>query len=150
MNKDELWFILLKLSNDKKRKLIEYYKDEKNIRLNKRSIKELINKIDEVTDESIEKFWYDLINNGIRYITINHKEYPKSLLEGNDPPYCLFYKGNIDLLKGKLVAIVGARKCSGYGSEVAKRIAKEISENNITVVSGRLQQVLIQLLRKMP
>ncbi len=136
INKDELWFILLKISNDKKIKLLEYYKNEKNIRLNKNNIKDLIGKIDEITEVSIEKLVHYLINNEIGYITINHKGYPKNLLDINDPPYCLFYKGNIDLLKGNLVAVIGARKCSSYGAEVAKRISKEISDNNITLVSG--------------
>lgn len=136
INKDELWFILLKISNDKKIKLLEYYRHEKNIRLNKNNIKDLIGKVDEITEVSIEKLVHYLINNEIGYITIKHKDYPKNLLDINDPPYCLFYKGNIDLLKGNLVSVIGARKCSSYGAEVAKRISKEISENNITVVSG--------------
>ena len=136
INKDELWFILLKISNDKKRKLLEYYKNENNIRLNKNNIKDLMGKIEEVTENIIEKLSNYLINNRIGYITINSKDYPKNLLDINDPPYCLFYKGNIDLLKGNLVAVIGARRCSSYGAEVAKRISKEISENNITVVSG--------------
>ena len=136
INKDELWFILLKISNDKKIKLLEYYKNEKNIRVNKNNIKDIIGKIDEVTEDIIEKLRCYLINNEIGYITINNKDYPKNLLDINDPPYCLFYKGNIKLLKGNLVAVIGARKCSSYGAEVAKRISKEISENNITVVSG--------------
>lgn len=136
INKDELWFILLKISNDKKIKLLEYYRHEKNIRLNKNNIKDLIGKFDEITEVSIEKLVHYLINNEIGYITIKHNDYPKNLLDINDPPYCLFYKGNIDLLKGNLVSVIGARKCSSYGAEVAKRISKEISENNITVVSG--------------
>ncbi|WP_322413616.1 DNA-processing protein DprA, partial [Clostridium perfringens] len=32
--------------------------------------------------------------------------------------------------------MIGARKCTQYGVEVAKIIGKELSENNITVVSG--------------
>lgn len=40
------------------------------------------------------------------------------------------------MLKGDLIAVIGARKCSSYGAEVAKIIGKEISENNFTVVSG--------------
>ena len=80
INKDELWFILLKISNDKKIKLLEYYRHEKNIRLNKNNIKDLIGKFDEITEVSIEKLVHYLINNEIGYITIKHKDYPKNLL----------------------------------------------------------------------
>lgn len=40
------------------------------------------------------------------------------------------------MLKGELIAVIGARKYSGYGAQVTKVISKELSENNFTVVSG--------------
>ena len=137
MNYDELWFILLKLSNEKKVNLIKKYKKEEDIRKNKDKIKELrdIN-LTELTDEKIIEFNKYTNNNGIGYITINSKEYPDILNHLHEPPYVLFYKGNLDLLKGSLGGIIGARKCTNYGAEIAKIIGKELSENNITVVSG--------------
>ena len=48
----------------------------------------------------------------------------------------IFYKGNLDLLSGNLIAVIGARKYSSYGAQVTKIIAKELSKNNFTVVSG--------------
>ena len=53
-----------------------------------------------------------------------------------EPPYVLFYKGNLELLMGSLAAVIGARKCTQYGIEIAKIMGRELSENNITVVSG--------------
>lgn len=137
MRKDEIWFILLNLANIKKVNLLKKYKNEETIRKNKNNIKEFKKKaLDEITEEKIENFSNYINNNSIGYITIKSKQYPEDLNHGDDPPYVLFYKGNLDLLKGDLAAIIGARKCTIYGSEIAKIIGKELSENNITVVSG--------------
>ena len=137
MDSNEIWFILIQISNDKKVKLIRKYCNEENIRKNSSIIKELKEKsVEEVTEEKIEKFKDYINKNGIGYITINSKEYPEKLQHLDEPPYVIFYKGNLELLMGNLIAVIGARRCSGYGAEVAKRIAKEISENNFTVVSG--------------
>ena len=137
MDNNEIWFILTKLSNEKKINLIKKYYKEVNIRRNSSIIKELkkIN-VEEVTEEKIEKFKEYINKNNIGYITIKSKEYPEKLKHLSEPPYVIFYKGNLELLKGDLIAVIGARKCSSYGSEVAKIIGKEISKNNFTVVSG--------------
>ena len=57
MDNNEIWFILTKLSNDKKINIIKKYNDELNIRRNSSIIKELkkIN-VEEVTEEKIERF----------------------------------------------------------------------------------------------
>ncbi|GAA0085400.1 DNA-processing protein DprA [Clostridium sp. CTA-7] len=137
MNSDELWLILANISNEKKVSLIEKYGDETTIKKYKDEIKEFKKvKIDLNTDERINEFRNYINSFGIGYITIKSKEYPESLRYITDPPYVLFYKGNIDLLNKRLAAVIGARKCTQYGVEVAKIIGKELSENNITVVSG--------------
>ena len=137
MDSNEIWFILIQISNDKKVKLIRKYCNEENIRKNSSIIKELKGKsVEEATEEKIEKFKEYINKYSIGYITINYKEYPEKLQHLDEPPYVIFYKGNLELLKGDLIAVIGARRCSSYGAEVAKRIAKEISENNFTVVSG--------------
>lgn len=137
MKNSDIWFILMRLSNDKKIKLLKKYRDEENIRKNSGKIKELEDvDLKELTEEKIESFNEYIKNNGIGYITIKSKDYPEKLKYVEEPPYVIFYKGNLDLLKGRLAAVIGARKCSTYGAQVSKIIAKEMSENNITVVSG--------------
>ncbi len=137
MDTNEIWFILIQLSNDKRIKLIRKYCDEKNIRKNSSIIKELREaNIEKITEEKIKTFKEYMNKNNIGYITIKSKEYPEKLKHLSEPPYVIFYKGNLELLKGNLIAVIGARKYSSYGAQVAKIIAKEISENNFTVVSG--------------
>lgn len=137
MKNSEIWFILIKLSNDKKVKLLKKYHDEENIMKNSNIIRELEDvDLKEVTEEKIKSFNEYINNNGIGYITMKSKEYPEKLKYLDEPPYVIFYKGNLELLKGNLAAVIGARKCSTYGAQLAKLLSKEMSENNITVVSG--------------
>jgi len=51
-------------------------------------------------------------------------------------PFQLFYKGNIEVINKKSVAVVGARKCSKYGFASTKLLTKELITNNITLISG--------------
>lgn len=56
-------------------------------------------------------------------------------------PEKLYYIGDISLLKEKAVAVVGARKCSEYGRQVALRIGRTLAENDIVTVSGMAEGI---------
>jgi DNA processing protein len=71
----------------------------------------------------------------IREISIEDKNYPKILKEIKDPPKILYYLGEIKS-KEDCFAIVGARKCTNYGKEIAYRIASDLTEAGLTIVSG--------------
>lgn len=72
-------------------------------------------------------------------IKISYKDdtYPKRLLEIPDYPKNLYALGDINLLnKKEILAIVGSRNCSEYGRRVAKDFSKELSKENISIISG--------------
>lgn len=69
-------------------------------------------------------------------IPFDSNEYPESLKEIKKPPKVLYALGNLELLKGNLVAIVGTRKASESGRNIAFSLAQNLSNNNITIVSG--------------
>lgn len=62
--------------------------------------------------------------------------YPFYLREIDDAPLVLFVKGQIEALNTPILSIVGSRKCSEYGFEVAYKMARELAEHNITIASG--------------
>lgn len=66
--------------------------------------------------------------------------YPTTLDVLDDPPAVLFARaapGRLEQLLGeRLVAIVGARRCSSYGAEVAESLGRGLSAAGVTVVSG--------------
>lgn len=72
----------------------------------------------------------------IKIINIFNEYYPPLLRYIYNPPVVLFAIGNIELLKEKSIAIVGARQCSNYGKLIAKEIAKQVAWKNINIVSG--------------
>ncbi len=85
----------------------------------------------------LDELKYKLNKSNIEYICIEDKEYPKNLKNIYNPPKVLFYKGNIGIINNNLsVAMVGARKCTQYGSSCAQAIGKKLSENNINIISG--------------
>ncbi|TMM16381.1 MAG: DNA-protecting protein DprA [Actinobacteria bacterium] len=63
---------------------------------------------------------------------------PPLLRSIHDPPVGLFVRGAapLELLARPAVAIVGARACSGYGSSVARSLARELAAAGLVVVSG--------------
>jgi len=71
----------------------------------------------------------------IKTINIQDKNYPKSLKEIKNPPEFLYYLGEV-LPKENCLAIVGTRRCSFYGKEIALEIAGELAEAGLTIVSG--------------
>lgn len=72
----------------------------------------------------------------IEEILINSKEYPEKLKNIYNPPLKLYILGNKELLKQKCIAIVGSRKATIYGKNIAYKISKELAENGINIVSG--------------
>ena len=62
--------------------------------------------------------------------------YPDSLRNIQSPPALLFYRGNLNCLMGKCIAVVGSRKASPQGVDVTVRICRELSDAGVTIISG--------------
>jgi DNA processing protein len=72
---------------------------------------------------------------GIKIVTTKDELYPKLLLETHSAPALLYFRGEIK--KDELaVAIVGSRKFSIYGKQVAEQFARELSQAGLVIVSG--------------
>ncbi|MCX6790722.1 MAG: DNA-processing protein DprA [Candidatus Gribaldobacteria bacterium] len=72
----------------------------------------------------------------IQSIGINDAEYPAELKKIPDAPVVLYWRGNLDLTSQKCFAIVGTRRCSEYGKEIAFNFASELSRAGLVIVSG--------------
>jgi DNA processing protein len=72
----------------------------------------------------------------IRRVAQDDPLFPKSLLVLRDPPKALFALGDLELLGRRLVAIVGSRTPTNYGSRVAYRAAQAAAQAGLVVVSG--------------
>ena len=72
----------------------------------------------------------------IGVLTIEDGDYPAGLRNIYDPPPVLFIKGRILRSDEKALAIVGTRKASRYGLEMARKLASDLSSLGITIISG--------------
>ena len=72
----------------------------------------------------------------IKIIKIEDTNYPEHLLQIKNPPKQLYVLGDETLLNKQSIAIIGSRDCTQYGYEQAIYFAKELSKNNICIVSG--------------
>jgi DNA processing protein len=73
---------------------------------------------------------------GLAVLTWSDARYPQGLREIPDPPVLLYHSGDLSLLDSPGLAMVGARECSRYGMELAHRIAVDLAQQGITVISG--------------
>ena len=69
-------------------------------------------------------------------IDFGSKEYPDKLRDIPNPPKQLYCSGNLDLLKQTSVGVVGSRKFTMYGKQVALMVGKRLAQADIPVVSG--------------
>jgi len=73
---------------------------------------------------------------GCRLLTWDEPEYPSRLREIYDPPPLLYVRGNVELLNRHVIAIVGARRPSPYGNQVAERLAADLAARGLVIASG--------------
>lgn len=70
------------------------------------------------------------------FIETADPRYPALLRRIADPPAQLYCRGNVALLDSFCIGIVGTRKASDYGRQVAAEISGQLATNGVTVVSG--------------
>lgn len=145
-DKNILWLDLFEfLTYSKKIKLLEIIDNGVDIRqcfLSNAKIKEILsqeefNKMalclhDEFLSIRLKRYEED----GVICVTFYNENYPYMLKEISSPPLCLYCKGNIQLLNTNCVAVVGTRKPTDYGVVTTKQYVKELSEADVTIVSG--------------
>jgi DNA processing protein len=75
--------------------------------------------------------------------SLRRNDLPELLRQIHDPPRTLFLRGSgsADVLEQAAVAIVGARACSPYGSQVARMLGRELAAAGLVVVSGMARGV---------
>ena len=71
----------------------------------------------------------------IQKVSIEDKQYPKILKEIPEPPKVLYFRGQL-LPNENCFAIVGTRRCSDYGKQIALEIAGNLTIAGLTIVSG--------------
>ncbi|MDO6994190.1 DNA-processing protein DprA [Brachyspira innocens] len=94
---------------------------------------EILDKANEIVNKSKDY--------GIGILSLFDEEYPFNLKQIDNPPYILYYKGDIKKLRRNAVAIVGTREPTNESRKYSFELASKLSSLNITVVSGMAKGV---------
>ena len=78
---------------------------------------------------------------GAGLVTMDDPAYPPRLAEIYDPPLVLFIRGELLETDQYAVAIVGTRRPSRYGLEMAEKLAADLAVRGVTVVSGMAEGI---------
>lgn len=73
---------------------------------------------------------------GLKVITPDDKSYPKLLKEIDNSPIIIYVKGELKPADEVAIAIVGSRRVTSYGKEIASKISSELASSGVTIVSG--------------
>ena len=75
---------------------------------------------------------------GIRVLIPGDEEWPLGLDDLPTPPHCLYVRGPFhqSALHEDGLAVVGARACTPYGSQVARNMAAHLTDRGRVVISG--------------
>jgi DNA processing protein len=85
---------------------------------------------------SLDQTWERIQSLGANLLTWNDDRYPRHLKEIEQPPPVLYVRGNLAPEDEWAVAIVGTRRVTAYGRQVAEEVATTLAHSGVTVVSG--------------
>ena len=124
------WLMLAeykKITNKKKIELLHTYKN----------INEICSIFNLNQEEKIDKYIKYMQEKNIQIISYYDKTYPQQLKNLYDAPIVIYAIGNCRILNSKnKIAVIGARKASNYGINIARQIGIFLSKNNIHTISG--------------
>ena len=86
----------------------------------------------------LSKLKKELIDSDCTFLTLEDPDWPSGLNDLISPPIGLVIKGDRNTLKNldKSISIVGSRKPTSYGYQIAKSLAMQAVKQDLVVVSG--------------
>jgi DNA processing protein len=84
----------------------------------------------------VARSWSALTLAGIGVTCLGQPDYPFVLRDDPERPGVLFWRGDMGALDRRCVAIVGTRRCTHNGLEVAFEMGRDLAQVGVCVVSG--------------
>lgn len=84
----------------------------------------------------VARLWAWHHDHGVGVAALGTPGYPSALSRDMDPPAVVFHKGDPQVVSGPRVAVVGTRRCTRYGSDVAFELGRDLASAGVGVVSG--------------
>jgi len=92
--------------------------------------------IDAAATLDVEDVWAAHLASGVTVLTADDPRFPARLDDDPEPPALLYAQGEPSVLDGPCVALVGTRRCSRYGYDVAHDLGRDLAAAGVCVVSG--------------
>ncbi len=90
-----------------------------------------------VTTSQAEQILRSCTRKNISVLTYGDSAFPECLRQIEDPPFVLYYRGILpDWQARPFIAVVGTRKATAYGLQMAQRMGRQIAESGAVLVSG--------------
>ena len=83
----------------------------------------------------------ELGKRGIRLCCFWDNDYPRRLRGLPDAPMLLYVRGELPREDRPSAAIIGGRRCSGYGSYAAGLFAEALSDKGVSIISGMAEGI---------
>lgn len=84
----------------------------------------------------VDRVWKRFLELDAQICTFVEPEYPSLLKELPSAPPLLYYRGRLSIEDDRALAIVGTRRATTYGRDVARQMATAVAQAGITVISG--------------
>lgn len=137
-----IWFAeLKKVTLQQKHRLLEQFGDPEELyHLSPAALRKLGVELEALEEKDLrpaEQILQDCNSKGIRLLPVADAAYPAKLRNTWDAPVLLYYKGVLpDWDSVPFIGIVGTRKASAYGLQVAYQMGRQIAACGGHVVSG--------------
>lgn len=86
--------------------------------------------------DRLEQTWQRIEAGGIQVLTWEDEAYPARLSEIDQPPPVLYLRGELKAEDEWAVGVVGTRRITAYGRQVAEDLCQGLARSGVTVVSG--------------
>ncbi len=80
--------------------------------------------------------WNATLREGVGVHLRGDPTYPAALEDDPDPPAILYSRGDPTVLDRRRVAIVGTRRATHYGREIARELGRDLASRDVAVISG--------------
>jgi len=77
-----------------------------------------------------------MIETGVELLTFSDPRYPARLRQIYDPPVMLYVRGDAAILNQPGISIVGTRRPTLYGTQMAERLGRELAARGLVIISG--------------
>ena len=88
------------------------------------------------TGLDVARLWLRHRQHGIGVAALGAPGYLSALSNDLDPPAVVFHQGDPEVVRGPRVGIVGTRRCTRYGSDLAFELGRDLASAEVGVVSG--------------